>query len=80
MVLLPPLGELCGPDILLHFDRDNPIERARYSIVATAQVRVTRCIRYTTTTQGQRVCAETATVTEPRQVHRSGRLRPYRVR
>jgi hypothetical protein len=69
----------CGVDILLYFDRDNPIDRARYSLVTTVQVAVRTCARYTMTTDGRRICAQTRTEMVPRQVQRSGRLRPQRV-
>jgi len=70
----------CGPDIFLFFDRNNPIERASYSLVATVQVPVTTCARYATTSDGRRVCVQTRTVMVPRDVRRSGRLRPERIR
>ncbi len=69
----------CGADIFLYFDRHNPIDRATYSLVATVRVPITACVRYTTTTDGRRVCTQTRTVMEPRDVRRSGRLRPQRV-
>lgn len=65
--------------VVLRFDRDNPIDRATYSLVTTAHVPVRTCVRYVTNADGRRVCAQTRTVMEPREVRRSGRLRPQRV-
>ena len=65
--------------VILRFDRDNPIDRATYWLVTTANVPVRTCVRYTTTANGRRVCTQTRTVMEPREVQRSGRLRPRRV-
>jgi hypothetical protein len=65
-------------EVFLYFDRNNPIDRAQYSLVATANVPVTTCVLYTTT-DGRRVCAQVRTVMQLREVHRSGRLRPRRV-
>jgi hypothetical protein len=69
----------CGADLVLSFDRDYPIDRATYSVVATTNVPITTCVRYATTTDGRRVCAQTRTVMEPRNVQRSGHLRLQRV-
>jgi hypothetical protein len=66
-------------EVFLYFDRSNPIDRARYSLVATVNVPVTTCARYTTTTDGRRVCAQVRTEMVTREVRRSGRLRPQRV-
>jgi hypothetical protein len=67
-------------DVFLAFDRYNPIDRATYSLVTTVNVPVRTCARYTTTTDGRRVCAQMRTEMVPRDVRRSGRLRPQRVR
>jgi hypothetical protein len=67
-------------DVFLAFDRDNPVDRATYSLVATVNVPVRTCARYTTTTDGRRVCAQMGTEMVPRDVRRSGRLRLQRVR
>jgi hypothetical protein len=69
----------CATDIFLYFDRDNPIDRAQYTLVATVNVPVRTCARYTVTTDGRRVCAQVRTEMVPREVRRSGRLRPQRV-
>ena len=66
-------------DVFLSFDRHNPIDRARYALVATVYVPVRTCARYTVTTDGRRVCAQLRTEMVPREVRRSGRLRPQRV-
>jgi hypothetical protein len=66
-------------DVFLAFDRYDPIDRATYSLVTTVNVPVRTCARYTTTTDGRRVCAQMRTETVPREVRRSGRLRPQRV-
>jgi hypothetical protein len=62
-------------DVLLYFDRHNPTDRARYSVVTTIRVPVRTCIRYTTNAAGQVVCAQMGTRMEWRDVRRSGRLR-----
>jgi hypothetical protein len=67
-------------EVFLAFDRDNPIDRARYALVTTAEVPIRTCARYTTTADGRRVCAQTRIEVVRRDVHRSGRLRPHRVR
>lgn len=66
-------------DVFLSFDRNNPIDRARYALVATVYVPVRTCARYTVTTDGRRACAQLRTEMVPREVRRSGRLRPQRV-
>jgi hypothetical protein len=69
----------CGIDVALYFDRDNPIDRAQYSLVTTVQVPFRTCTRYTMTTDGRRICAQTRTEMVPREVRREGRLRMERV-
>lgn len=67
----------CG-DVTYRFDRKDPINRADYGVTMLTYVAVTRCVQYTTNSEGQRVCSRTDQSTEERRVGRSGRLKPVR--
>ena len=72
------IGYTCG-DVTYLFDRSDPVHTARYSAVVHLQETRTTCIRYTLTSTGARVCAESRNETVFRDVRRSGVLRPQRV-
>jgi hypothetical protein len=67
----------CG-DVTYRFDRRDPINRADFGVTTTVYTTVTKCLDYTTNSNGQRVCARTGPVTEERRVGRTGRLKPVR--
>ena len=66
-------------DVYYTFDRTDPLLTARYSAVAHLRDSRVTCARYTVTSTGQQVCAETRTETVYRDVRRSGLLQPRRM-
>ncbi len=68
----------CG-DVSYAFDRSDPVHTARYSAIVHLRETRTICIRYTVTSTGRQVCAESRNETVFRDVRRSGVLRPQRV-
>ena len=72
-----PFAYLCG-DVTLSFDRSDPVRKAMYSFTTTDQKLVKVCVRYTTGSNGQQVCAETQTQTVDQKVTHAGTLRLHR--
>lgn len=68
----------CG-DVFYTFDRTDPLRTARYSTVVHLAERKSVCVRYTVTSTGRQVCAESRNETVFRDVRRSGLLRPQRM-
>jgi hypothetical protein len=68
----------CG-DVQFTFDRTDPVRKATYTAVVHVKDSRQVCVRYTTTSTGKQVCAQTSTETVYRDARRSGVLRPERV-
>ena len=72
------ISYICG-DVSYVFDRHDPSRNPRYA--TTVQVMETRtvCVGYTVDSTGRTVCARYHTEKIPREVRRSGVLRPQRI-
>lgn len=68
----------CG-DVMLVFDRADPVRKARYVTTLHLIESKVVCARYTQNSNGQTVCAESRTETVYRDARRSGTLRVQRV-
>ncbi|CAN5386729.1 hypothetical protein BH09GEM1_BH09GEM1_06390 [soil metagenome] len=68
----------CG-DVHYAFERSDPLRTASYSVVVHLRETKSVCVRYTVTSTGRQVCAESRNETVFRDVRRSGLLRPQRV-
>lgn len=66
-------------DVTLYFDRDDPVNRASYSMQTTVTDKKNVCVRYGTNAQGQQICLENKIETVERKVTKSGRLRLHRL-
>ena len=62
-------------DVLVGFDRSNPLMRASYAVPMLESVPVRVCVRYTTNAAGQQTCAQFGTEYQERRVMRNGLLR-----
>jgi hypothetical protein len=70
-----PFTYRCGTNVVLSFDRTDPVGRAAYSAALAQNESHQVCARYEVDSVGRRYCAETQTITTQRIVRRSGRLR-----
>ena len=68
-----PIQYQCG-EVLLAFNRFNPVGDARYRTSKTVYDRKTTCVRYTTDSKGNQVCAQQQTETVEREVPVMGTL------
>jgi hypothetical protein len=68
----------CG-DVTYAFDRSDPLRSARYTTVARVQETKSVCVRFTVSSTGRQVCAESRPEVSYRDVRRSGLLRPERM-
>jgi hypothetical protein len=74
-----PFTYECG-NVVLTFDRQNPVGGAKYSVMLNVTQVRTVCVRYSTDSSGRRVCIEQRTdPQQPRQVKQTGFLRVTRV-
>ena len=68
-----PIVYRCA-DVTISFDRFDPVGHATYRTSKTVMDRKTVCIRYTTDSKGNQVCAQQQTETTERQVPVTGTL------
>ncbi|MGH7620412.1 MAG: hypothetical protein ACREPM_24610, partial [Gemmatimonadaceae bacterium] len=74
-----PFTYICGSNVTLRFDRQDPVLQARYTARLAQNQTHQACVRYETDSAGRRYCAETQTITTQSLVNVSGALRLTRV-
>ena len=68
----------CG-GVTLTFDRRDPVNGAKYTVMLTVTQTRTVCVRYATDSSGRRVCVEQRSEPATRQIKQTGYLRAQRV-